>query len=68
MRVSRGHGASRGASLGAIALRLAIGIGFANYDTLYSLVWGQQLARGADPGLRRPAGADAAPAARAARA
>jgi hypothetical protein len=34
---------------GAIALRLAIGIGFVNYDTLYSLVWGQQLARGQTP-------------------
>jgi len=34
---------------GAVALRLAIGIGFANYDTLYSLVWGQQLARGQTP-------------------
>jgi len=32
--------------VGAILLRLRIGIGFANYDTLYSLVWGQQLARG----------------------
>ena len=34
---------------GAIALRLAIGIGFANYDTAYSLVWGQQIARGETP-------------------
>src|SRR5579863_378823 len=34
---------------GAIGLRLAIGIGFVNYDTLYSLVWGQQLARGQTP-------------------
>ena len=34
---------------GAIALRLAIGVGFVNYDTLYSLVWGQQLARGQTP-------------------
>ena len=52
---------------GAIALRLAIGVGFANYDTLYSLVWGQQLARGADPELQAAARADPAPAARAAR-
>jgi hypothetical protein len=37
---------------GAIALRLAIGVGFANYDTLYSLVWGQQLARGQTPSYR----------------
>jgi len=34
---------------GAILLRLPIGIGFANYDTLYSLVWGQQIARGQNP-------------------
>lgn len=34
---------------GAVALRLAIGIGFANYDTLYSLAWGQQAARGETP-------------------
>ena len=33
----------------AILLRLRIGIGFANYDTLYSLVWGQQIARGQNP-------------------
>ena len=38
--------------VGAVALRLAIGVGFANYDTLYSLVWGQQLARGATPAYR----------------
>ena len=37
---------------GAIALRLLIGVGFANYDTLYSLVWGQQLARGHNPSYR----------------
>jgi hypothetical protein len=37
---------------GAIALRLAIGVGFVNYDTLYSLVWGQQLARGQTPSYR----------------
>ena len=35
--------------IGAIALRLAIGVGFVNYDTMYSLVWGQQLARGETP-------------------
>src|SRR5579871_1213066 len=33
----------------AVLLRLAIGVGFANYDTLYSLVWGQQIARGETP-------------------
>src|SRR5665213_4204303 len=35
--------------VGALALRLAIGVGFVNYDTLYSLVWGQQIARGETP-------------------
>ena len=34
---------------GAVALRLAVGVGFANYDTLYSLTWGQQAARGQTP-------------------
>jgi hypothetical protein len=34
---------------GAVALRLALGVGFVNYDTLYSLAWGQQLARGQTP-------------------
>jgi hypothetical protein len=37
---------------GAVALRLAIGVGFANYDTLYSLAWGQQLARGQTPSYK----------------
>jgi hypothetical protein len=35
--------------LGAVLLRLLAGVGFANYDTLYALVWGQQLARGETP-------------------
>jgi hypothetical protein len=39
---------------GAVALRLVIGVGFANYDTLYSLVWGQQLARGETPSYQLP--------------
>ena len=39
---------------GAIALRLAIGVGFANYDSLYSLVWGQQIARGETPSYKGP--------------
>jgi hypothetical protein len=30
--------------LGAVLLRLIAGVGFANYDTLYALLWGQQLA------------------------
>jgi hypothetical protein len=36
-------------ALGAVALRLLLGVGFPNYDTLYALVWGQQLARGEAP-------------------
>jgi hypothetical protein len=34
---------------GAVLLRLVLGVGFANYDTLYALVWGQQLERGENP-------------------
>jgi hypothetical protein len=34
----------------ALALRVVVGVGFANYDTLYALVWGQQLAGGHTPG------------------
>jgi hypothetical protein len=34
---------------GAVVLRVASGVGFANYDTLYALVWGQQAARGETP-------------------
>ncbi len=33
----------------ALALCLSIGHGFANYDTFYSLVWGDQIAHGAAP-------------------
>jgi hypothetical protein len=39
---------------GAVALRLLIPVGFANYDTLYSLVWGQQLSRGQTPVYNLP--------------
>jgi hypothetical protein len=35
--------------VGALVLRLVLPFGFPNYDTLYSLVWGQQLARGQVP-------------------
>jgi hypothetical protein len=35
--------------VGAVALRLICGVGFANYDTLYALSWGGQLARGETP-------------------
>jgi hypothetical protein len=34
---------------GAILLWLIAGVGFVNYDTLYGLVWGQQLTRGETP-------------------
>jgi len=34
---------------GALALWLIAGVGFVNYDTLYGLVWGQQLTRGEVP-------------------
>jgi hypothetical protein len=34
---------------GAILLWLIAGVGFVNYDTLYALVWGQQLTRGETP-------------------
>lgn len=35
--------------IGALALWLICGVGFANYDTLYALAWGGQLARGETP-------------------
>ncbi len=34
---------------GAVLLRVLSGVGFANYDTLYALAWGQQLTRGETP-------------------
>jgi hypothetical protein len=34
---------------GAVVLRVIAGVGFANYDTLYALTWGGQLARGETP-------------------
>jgi hypothetical protein len=34
---------------GAVALRLVVPFGFVSYDTLYSLVWGLQIARGQTP-------------------
>ncbi|MCW3031305.1 MAG: hypothetical protein JWM66_1438 [Solirubrobacterales bacterium] len=36
-------------AVGALALWLICGVGFANYDTLYALAWGGQLARGQTP-------------------
>ncbi|HTA15814.1 MAG TPA: hypothetical protein VK781_13240 [Solirubrobacteraceae bacterium] len=35
--------------LGAVLLWVITGVGFVNYDTLYGLVWGQQLTRGEAP-------------------
>ena len=37
---------------GAVVLRVIAGVGFANYDTLYALAWGGQLARGQTPAYR----------------
>jgi hypothetical protein len=39
---------------GAVVLRLVTGVGFANYDSLYALVWGQQLSRGETPSYGVP--------------
>ncbi|HTQ68729.1 MAG TPA: hypothetical protein VMI13_08555 [Solirubrobacteraceae bacterium] len=39
---------------GALALWIIAGVGFANYDTLYALVWGGQLARGETPAYGVP--------------
>jgi hypothetical protein len=36
-------------AVGAVVLWVAAGVGFANYDTLYALAWGGQLARGETP-------------------
>ena len=49
------------ALLGALAWALT-GRGLVNYDTLYALVWGRDLAHGTLPGLRRLARPDPAPA------
>jgi hypothetical protein len=40
-----------GVLLGAVALRLLTGNGLVNYDTLYTLVWGRDLAHGVLPDL-----------------
>ena len=39
---------------GALALWLAFGHGFANYDTYYALVWGNEILGGADPDYGAP--------------
>jgi hypothetical protein len=40
--------------LGAALLRVIAGVGFANYDTVYALTWGQQLSRGETPSYGIP--------------
>jgi hypothetical protein len=40
--------------LGAVVLRVLAGVGFVNYDTLYALAWGGQLARGNPPAYAVP--------------
>jgi hypothetical protein len=41
-------------ALGALALRVIAGVGYANYDTLYALAWGGQLSRGTTPAYGVP--------------
>jgi hypothetical protein len=45
----RSLGAPLAIAAGAVLLRVISGVGFANYDTLYALAWGGQLARGQAP-------------------
>ncbi len=40
--------------LGAVLLRLIAGVAFANYDTLYALAWGGQLAQAETPAYHVP--------------
>jgi hypothetical protein len=47
-------GAPLGIATGAVLLRVIAGTGFANYDTLYALAWGGQLARGQTPAYSVP--------------
>jgi hypothetical protein len=47
-------GALASVAVGAVALWLICGVGFANYDTLYGLAWGGQLARGETPAYEVP--------------
>ena len=49
MRLARRAGALAAVAVGAVVLWLICGVGFANYDTLYALAWGGQLARGQTP-------------------
>ena len=54
MRLPARLGAVLAVVAGALLLRLASGVGFANYDTLYALAWGGQLARGQAPEYEIP--------------
>jgi hypothetical protein len=49
LRRARRLVALAGVAVGALLLWLICGVGFANYDTLYALAWGGQLARGQTP-------------------
>ncbi len=46
------------------ALLLVFPVGFPNYDTIYALLWGRELAHGLEPRLRRRAAPHAPPAGR----
>jgi hypothetical protein len=48
-RLTRWGPAALAIFMGAWLLWLIAGVGFVNYDTLYALVWGQQLSRGEAP-------------------
>jgi hypothetical protein len=54
MRLPARLGAVLAVVAGALLLRLASGVGFANYDTLYALAWGGQLSRGQAPAYEIP--------------
>ncbi|HTD08889.1 MAG TPA: hypothetical protein VK680_08370 [Solirubrobacteraceae bacterium] len=41
-------------AVGAVVLRVIAAVGFANYDTLYALAWGEQLSRGSTPAYNVP--------------
>ena len=43
-----------GTAAGALFVWLAIGAGFVNYDTLFNLTWGDEVAHGGDPRLATP--------------
>jgi hypothetical protein len=53
-RTTGSLGAAAAIVAGALALRLLYGVAFANYDTLYALAWGGQLAEGETPAYGIP--------------